>query len=190
MPIEGEATVASAQKEEGKVELHAALVPRLNLADFQNAVPALRELVVSNGTDAALQELDLMVSSEPAFLKPRTWHLDAVGAGQSVHAKDLDLQLDGALLSQLTEAEKSTVVFRLTSRKQPETVLCTRELVVELLPRNHWAGIGQSPEMAAAFVQPNDPAVVNILKSAAGVLHRAGKSAAIDGYKHGAKRAW
>ena len=190
MPIEGEATDASAQKEAGKVEIHAALVPRLNLADFQNAVPALRELLVSNGTGAALQGLDLMVSSEPAFLKPRTWHLDAVGAGQTVHAKDLDLQLDGAWLSRLTEAEKSTVVFRLTRLEHPEAVLCTLEVVVELLPRNHWAGIGQSPEMAAAFIQPNDPAVEHILKSAAGVLHRARKSAAIDGYKHGAKRAW
>ena len=190
MPIEGEATEASAQEKEGKVELHAALVPRLNLADFQNAVPALRELAVSNGTGAALQGLDLRVSSEPAFLKPRTWHLDAVGVGQTVHPKDLDLQLDGALLSRLTEAEKATVAFSLVRREQPDAVLCTYEVVVELLPRNHWAGIGQMPEMAAAFVQPNDPAVEHILKSAAGVLHKAGKSAAIDGYKHGAKRAW
>ena len=116
MPIEGEATGVSAQKEVGRVELHAALVPRLNLADFQNAVPALRELAISNGTDAAFQGLDLTVSSAPAFLKPRTWHLDAVGVGQTVHVKDLDLQLDGALLSLLTEAEKSTVAFRLTRR--------------------------------------------------------------------------
>ncbi len=190
MPIEGEATDASAQEKEGKVELHAALVPRLNLADFQNAVPALRELAVSNGTGAALQGLDLRVSSEPPFLKPRTWHLDVVGPGQTVHPKDLDLQLDGALLSRLTEAEKATVAFSLVRREQPEAVLCTQDVVVELLPRNHWAGIGQMPEMAAAFVQPNDPAVEHILKSAAGVLHKAGKSAAIDGYKHGAKRAW
>ncbi|MCB1996399.1 MAG: DUF3320 domain-containing protein [Burkholderiaceae bacterium] len=190
MPSEGAATDASAQGNEGKLELHAALVPRLNLADFQNAVPALRELAVSNSTEAAFQGLDLAVSSAPAFLKPRTWHLDAVGVGQTVHVKDLDLQLDGALLSRLTEAEKSTVAFRLTRREQPEVVLCMLEVVVELLPRNHWAGIGQMPEMAAAFVQPNDPAVEHILKAAAGVLQRAGKSGAIDGYKHGAKRAW
>lgn len=190
MSIEGGATDASAHDEHGIVKLHAALVPRLNLADFQNAVPALRELAVSSNTDSALQELDLTVSSAPAFLKPRTWHLDAVGVGQTVHVKDLDLHLDGALLSRLTEAEKSTVAFRLTRREQPEVALCILEVVVELLPRNHWAGIGQSPEMAAAFVQPNDPAVEQILKAAAGVLHRAGKSGAIDGYKHGAKRAW
>jgi very-short-patch-repair endonuclease len=190
MPSEGEAIDASAQGNEGKLELRAALVPRLNLADFQNAVPAVRELAVSNNTDAALRDLDLTVSSAPAFLKPRIWHLDVVGVGQTLHLKDLDLQLDGALLSRLTEAEKSTVAFRLTRREQPEVVLCTLEVVVELLPRNHWAGIGHMPEMAAAFVQPNDPAVEHVLKAAAGVLHRAGKSGAIDGYKHGAKRAW
>jgi hypothetical protein len=34
--------------------VHAALVPRLNLADFQNAVPALTELAIVNGTDKPL----------------------------------------------------------------------------------------------------------------------------------------
>ena len=174
----------------GRIEIHAALMPRLNLADFQNSVPALRELAVANGTQAALQGLDLSVSSEPAFVKPRTWHLDAVGAAQTMQVKELDLQLDGALLSRLTESEKATVVFMLVQRALPEQVLCTLDVVVELLPRNQWAGIGQLPDMVAAFVQPNDPAVERVLKSAAGVLHRAGKSAAIDGYKHGAKRAW
>jgi len=128
MPSEGEATDASAQVQKGKLQVHAALAPRLNLADFQNAVPALRELAVTGSTDAALQELDLTVSSAPAFLKARTWHLDAVGVGQTVHVKDLDLQLDGALLSRLTEAEKSTVAFRLTRRAQPEVVLCMLEV--------------------------------------------------------------
>ena len=174
----------------GRIELHAVLVPRLNLADFQNSVPALRELAVANGAQVALQGLDLSVSSEPAFMKPRTWHLAAVGAAQTMQLKELDLQLDGALLSRLTESEKSTVVFKLVQRAQPDQVLCTLDVVVELLPRNQWAGIGQLPDMVAAFVQPNDPAVERVLKSAAGVLHRAGKSASIDGYKHGAKRAW
>lgn len=110
----------------------AALGAKLNLADFQNAVPILRELSVINDTSENLAELDLRIESTPAFLKIRHWHIDSVNAGQSCHIPDLDVQLDGALLSRLTEAEAATVslvtfprffvfqqVERLPKRKSP-----------------------------------------------------------------------
>src|SRR5690242_9153619 len=93
--------------------VRVAAVPRLNLADFQNSVPALGELAIVNDGDTVLQQLELTVVSEPPFLKPRSWHLDAVGPGQVFHLTDRDVQLDGALLSRLTEAEKATVAFTL-----------------------------------------------------------------------------
>lgn len=170
--------------------VRVAAVPRLNLADFQNSVPALGELAIVNDGDTVLQQLELTVVSEPPFLKPRSWHLDAVGPGQVFHLTDRDVQLDGALLSRLTEAEKATVAFTLRTKAAPDTPIATREVVVELLPRNQWGGIGQLPEMVTAFVQPNDPAVERVLKAAAEVLRQAGKSGAIDGYKEGPKRAW
>ena len=46
------------------------------------------------------------------------------------------------------------------------------------------------PEMVAAFVRPNDPAVDHILKAAAQVCRQAASQGSIDGYTHGAKRAW
>lgn len=181
---------AEAQPPAPKVDLKVATIARLNLADFQNSVPALRELTVHNGTEAVLQELDLHVTSEPAFLKPREWHLDRVEAGQTFHVTELDIQLEGGLLARLNEAEKATVRFSLVARAAPDVVVAATESVVELLPRNQWGGIGQLPEMVAAFVQPNDPAVDKVLKAASEVLHRAGKSGAIDGYNQGPKRAW
>lgn len=181
---------AEGQRPEGKVELKAATVARINLADFQNAVPAMRELVIHNTTTEALRELDLQVSSEPAFFKPRTWHLDAIDAGQIFHVTDLDIQLDGGLLARLNEAEKATVRFKLVARVAPDVCVAASDDIVELLPRNQWGGIGQLPEMVAAFVQPNDPAVDKVLKNAAEILHRAGRSGAIDGYTKGPTRAW
>ncbi|MBT9498432.1 MAG: DUF3320 domain-containing protein [Zoogloea sp.] len=130
------------------------------------------------------------MASEPAFLKPRTWSMDTVGAGETFHIADLDVQLDGSMLSRLTEAEPATLHFELRSRKEPETVIARHECVVELLARNQWGGIGYAPEMVAAFVQPNDPAVDHVLKAAAQALQVGGKSGSIDGYTHGAKRAW
>ena len=78
------------------VSLHVSAVVKLNLADFQNAVPALQELAIVNATPMSIQGLTLSLHSEPAFVKPRSWHLDAVGAGATYDLHDLDVQLDGA----------------------------------------------------------------------------------------------
>lgn len=173
-----------------EIRLKVAVVEKLNLADFQNAVPALHELAIVNETLIPISDLTITITSEPAFLKPRTWSIDTVGAGETFHIADLDVQLDGSLLSRLTEAEPATLHFELRSSKEPETTIAQHEHVVELLARNQWGGIGYAPEMVAAFVQPNDPAVDHVLKAAAQALQASGKSASIDGYTHGAKRAW
>ncbi|MCG6117268.1 MAG: DUF3320 domain-containing protein [Aquimonas sp.] len=123
-------------------------------------------------------------------MKPRTWRLDSVGAGETFHLKDLDIQLDGTLLSRLTEAEPATLSFELHSAEASNAPLTTYSHSLELLARNQWGGIAYLPEMVAAFVQPNDPAIDRLLKSAALALQESGQSGAINGYGDGAKRAW
>lgn len=172
------------------VRMQISAAKKLNLAAFQNAVPALLELAVVNETTSRLTELTIHLTSQPAFVKPRTWNLDAVGPGESYHLSDLDVRLDGALLSRLTEAEPAVLRFELRSAMQPSLVLAAHESNVELLARNQWGGIGKLPEMVAAFVQPNDPAVDRLLKGAALSLEAVGKPGSIDGYTKGSKRAW
>ncbi len=172
------------------LSLRVSAVARLNLADFQNAVPLLHELVVVNGGASVFRALTLQISCDPAFVKPRTWRLDSVGAGEAFHVKDLDVQLDGALLSRLTEAEPATLRFELFAAEATGAPLARHSHSLELLARNQWGGIGYLPEMVAAFVQPNDPAVDRILKGAALALQESGQSGAINGYGGGAKRAW
>ena len=184
---------ATSANGQGAIRLEVEVLAKLNLADFQNAVPALQALAVVNDTPAPLQGLTLHLTSEPAFVKPRTWHLDAVAAGKTYDLRDLDVQLDGALLSRLTEAEPAVLHFALHQRLRTEsvdTVLASCDYTVELLARNQWGGLGDLPEMVAAFVQPNDPAIDKVLKSAALVLEAAGKPGAMDGYSQGPKRAW
>ena len=172
------------------VRLRVSAVGKLNLADFQNSIPALTELAIVNETDDSITELTISLSTEPAFIKARTWSLDSVGSWETYHPSKLDVQLDGALLSRLTEAEPATLLFEVRSTKQPGVVLASHEQTVELLARNQWGGIGYLPEMVAAFVQPNDPAVDRLLKATSIALQSCEKSGSIDGYTHGAKRAW
>lgn len=173
-----------------EVRIQTTVSIRVNLADYQNAVPAVHELAVVNETDDTFRNLRLTALSEPPFLKPKTWHLDHLAAGQTVRVSDLDIALDGPLLGRLTEAEKAVLKFELTTTDDALTTVSSSEHVVELLPRNQWGGLSSLPDMVAAFVQPNEPAVDRVLKAAAGILRRAGKSGAINGYEEGPKRAW
>lgn len=171
------------------VRLQVRTADTLNWADFQNAVPVLTALAVVNDTALTLHDLTLELRSEPEFVQPRTWHLTSVGAGATYALTDLNVQLDGALLSRLNEAEPAAWQFVLRAASS-DAVLATHRCTVELLPRNQWGGLGQWPASVAAFVQPNDPAVDRLLKGAALALQAVGKSGAIDGYTHGARRAW
>jgi hypothetical protein len=170
--------------------IEATLVSKLSLADFQNAIPPLRELGIVNDSEQEAKDMELTVQSVPAFLKPKTWRVGAVDAGQRVHITDLDIQLDPALLTRLTEAEKATVSFILRRAAEPSEELSRLDRTVELLPRNQWGGLSHLPDLAAAFVQPNEPAVERLLKQTAEILRKSGKNPALDGYSGGPKRAW
>ncbi|MFS2135766.1 DUF3320 domain-containing protein [Duganella sp. Dugasp56] len=184
----------STAKEAGVIEhsIRVSNATKLNLADFQNSVPLLRELCIVNDSDRDFSNIQLRLESIPPFLKSKTWSIDACAAKARYEIRDCDVQLDGALLGRLTEAETATVIFTFVANAGAleEVVLATVERKVELLPRNQWGGLSHLPDLVAAFVQPNELAVDRLLKQTAEVLRKAGKSAAIDGYAGGAKRAW
>ncbi|MDR0996872.1 MAG: DUF3320 domain-containing protein [Zoogloeaceae bacterium] len=173
---------------ESAIRIEAALTPRLNLAFHQNAIPTLREVTLIHDGDAPLQALTLSLTSSPPFFKPKVWHVDTIGAKQQCHLAGLDVALDAALLNRLTEAEKAEAHFCLQSG---EKEIARLDVPIELLARNQWGGIGDMPEMAAAFVQPNDPAIDRLLKKATQILREHDKNPMLNGYQEGsAKRAW
>ncbi len=183
-------TDGSAIAAEPKIDV--TLIAKLNLADFQNAVPLIRDLWLINETDHTHEQVELILTSDPPFLKPRRWRIDSLAAGSRYPIRDLDLHLDGGLLARLTEAETATVslVLRTVGADASIPALAHRDAHLELLPRNQWGGISHLPDLVAAFVQPNDPAVDRLLKRTAEVLRQNNRNPALDGYAGGAKRAW
>lgn len=175
-----------------ELKIDVTLIAKLNLADFQNSVPLIRELRLINETDRAHEQVELILTSEPPFLKPRRWRIDALAAGSRYPIRDLDLNLDGGLLARLTEAETATVSLslRAVGAEASAPVLAQRDIHLELLPRNQWSGISHLPDLVAAFVQPNDPAVDRLLKRTAEVLRQNNRDSALNGYTGGARRAW
>ena len=175
-----------------ELKIDATLIAKLNLADFQNAVPLVRDLWLINETDQTHEQVELVLTSDPPFLKPRRWRIDTLAAGSRYPIRDMDVTLDGGMLARLTEAETAAVslALRKVDADASAPALAQRDIRLELLPRNQWGGISHLPDLVAAFVQPNDPAVDRLLKRTAEVLRQNDRNPALDGYAGGAKRAW
>lgn len=154
----------------------ATLASKVTFASQQNAVPVVRGVRVTNAGES-VEDLRLTMNADPAFLRPLTWRIDRIEANSAVELGVADVALKAGFLLGVQESVRGQA--RLVLRRD-EVVLAQVEHPVEVLARNEWGGASM-PELLAAFVMPNDPAVERVLKSASLVLARAGKRDALDG---------
>jgi very-short-patch-repair endonuclease len=162
------------------IEIKASIAPKITFASHQNDVPLIADLVVLNPTGDTLEDLVLELSTEPEIVLPRRWTIDRLSAGSDLRIKDRHVPLPGAKLAELNERLRGEAVLRLT---HADVVIDEKRFPLEALARNEWGGANTMPELLAAFITPNDPAIEAVIKAASDVLKRAGKSPAIDGYQ-------
>ena len=171
------------------IGIHCETAAKLNFACHQNAFAFLRYLRIDNNDhETQLDDVFVSLSSNPAFLKPKSWRLDRIAPEDSILIEDRDIELDGNFLLNLTDAVRGTVTMTV---EKAGLVLVEETKPVELLAYNEWGGAGYMPELLAAFSIPNDPAVDRLLRDASFILRKAGKPDGIDGYKAGNRqRVW
>ncbi|MCC6917764.1 MAG: DUF3320 domain-containing protein [Alphaproteobacteria bacterium] len=170
------------------VSLHCAAASHLSVAFQQNAVPVIHEIRIDNPTDRDLGEIVLTIGAEPAFAPVKTIRIDQIGAGSSHHIRVPDVPLDAAFLRRLTEGLEGELRLLLTSSGSD---IASTVVKLRLLPPSQWGGLLSAPELTAAFVRPNDPAIDTVLHDAGSRLATAGRSSAIDGYSSGKReRVW
>ncbi len=162
------------------ITIEASIIPKINLALQQNSFPVIRDIEVKNETDKQLSALELTITSIPNFIIERTWILDRLAENSQLILDDSRIELNSEYLRKITESLNGELTFTL---KQGDVVLsvCTKK--VQLLAKEEWGGIGSLPEILAAFVQPNDPAVQGILRNASKLLQKSGHSKSLDGYQ-------
>jgi hypothetical protein len=158
---------------------HAA---RINVAFHQNAAPFISEITLTAPVDAV--DVSLRIRSVPPFLKPATLRIDAIAAGTARRIAPVPVELDLAVLAGLTEAVRGEVTLSLHAGQDE---IKTLDLPVTLLSPNEWTGLAGAPELIAAFVRPNDPAVDAILRKASEKLAAANAPIDLDGYRSGSR---
>lgn len=171
------------------IHIHSETAAKLNFACHQSAFAFLRTLRIENkDPDSSLENLLVTLSSNPAFLKSKSWRLDRIAPEGVVPIKNRDIELDGEFLLNLADAVRGSITITV---EQSGMVMAKETKPVELLAYNEWGGAGYMPELLAAFSMPNDPAVDRVLHDASLILRKAGKPDGIDGYKaRSRQRVW
>ncbi len=169
-------------------EIAIEIVPRISFATHQCDFPILLALVIRNNTKAIAEGLTLRLDVQPSIFLPRTWAIDRIEGGAETRVRDRRVGLAGGLLDGLTERMRADVSVELL---KGDEVLAREERTIQALARNEWGGATAMPELLAAFVMPNDPAIARLLKDASRALEARGGSGALDGYQKKSKdRAW
>ncbi len=162
--------------------------PRINFAFQQNAIPVVREIRVANEGPDAVRDVVVHVTTEPAFALPLELHVQEIGAGGEFRANPVELVLNPTLLHGLVERMNGLLRVDVIT---DGTTIASHTAEIALLARQEWCGLASLPEILAAFVQPNDPAVMQVLDRAAPLLQRATGRAALNGYQDRSRqRAW
>ena len=169
--------------------IHCDTAAKINFACHQSSFAFLRELRIENkGSEERLDDILVTLSSNPAFLKPKSWTIDRIAPEGIRPITDRDIELDGAFLLELADSMSGVATITV---ERNGTIIADQTKPVELLAYNEWGGAGYMPELLAAFSMPNDPAVDRVLRNASLILRAAGKPGGIDGYKSGSRqRVW
>lgn len=160
--------------------IKASVTPSINLALQQNAFPVITGIDIENASDQDISNIELTVTSSPPFLIERTWPIEKVFAGDSLVVNDRHIELKADYLRSINEATQGELHFTL---KHEGKVITQSIQYVQLLAKDEWGGVDALPEIVAAFVQPNDPAVQGVLRDASKQLEAGGLPSGLDGYQ-------
>ena len=159
----------------------------INYAFQQNAIPVVKELRFGND-DTERKDLVIRVSTEPAFAAPAEIRIQSIKPNDEFRISPLDLKLSHDFLAGLNEKVAGWLKVEVVAGDE---VLCSRTEAVSLLARNEWCGLVSLPEILAAFILPNDPALMPILGRASDLLRESTGRGALNGYQDKSrKRAW
>ena len=131
-----------------KVELSYSASDHVNVAFFQNAIPILRGISVTNNLADDLSDVTVSFFSAPPFIAPGSVTISSIRSGSQHHLPAPDLKLDQAFLSGLTASRRSEITVRV---RRGEEVLVEQSKEVNLLPPGFWGGSQSSPDLLAAL---------------------------------------
>lgn len=152
----------------------------VNYASYQNNVPLVRGISITNTSDEPLHDLEILVQCEPAFAEALRLRFARLDAQETRRIEAIDLKFQHRYLAELNEAERGRVSFQVTAR---EIEIAQADRVVDLLAYDQWAGTRALPELLAAFSLPNNPVIDRLIFQSGELLKKAARDQSMNGYQ-------
>lgn len=170
------------------VSLNVRFPARLGTATLHFLDSSVAEIEITNHRAVDLGHLTVALSAEPAFLPQKIFRIEHLKAGATWRLDAVSFDIDAAFLKGITELTSAKLLVSLSSG---EIELGSTRHAMELVGSQDWPGLRDIPATLAAYVNPNDAAVAQILAVAASKLEQGGRQQALGGYISGNKsRVW
>ena len=163
-----------------RARLHVEYDRRVNFAMQQNDVPIIKQIRVDNVSGEELTDVIVGVWIDCNLAPVWQREIARITPGATYNLDVVDLSLDASVLIHQTERAIAHLHAEVT---QGSRIIERFKAPIEVLAYNEWGGIGSLPEILAAFVMPNHPAIDSLLAKAREHLEKATGQPAFSGYQ-------
>ncbi len=150
-------------------------------ARMQNGIPAVRSITLRNPGGPARKDLHLSIRFDPAFSDGYETVVSELPEKGKVLLDGIKVLPSASYLANLTERVEGKMILACDTVEE--------SYPVTLFPYDFWEGVGNTPELLAAFVLPNHPAIRPILQRAGEKMEEWTGSPSLNGYQADARRA-
>lgn len=153
---------------------------QINLAMQQNYIPLIRCIYITNQGEQAVGNIHIKVSFSPEFAKEFEADIAAIEPGETIEISPVRIIISPDMLSDLTERMSGTISITVTGNGK---IIATDTADITLLAADQWIGMNIMPELTAAYITPNHPAVLQTVNKAAHYLMKWTGSPSFTGYQ-------
>lgn len=155
-------------------------LPVINFAMQQNRVPVVRRLTIENLTNDILPDVEIRLSAEPVFGTINPILLEVIPGKEAVSTDSVTINLSVNYFAQLTERFLGHITLEVFAKSKS---IFKQNYPIEILAYDQWGGVSVLPEMLSAFITPNHPSIIPVLKRAAEILGKWTGNPSLDEYQ-------
>lgn len=163
-----------------QIKITQSYLPAINFSMHQNKISVIREISIENITDAHLTNINVKLYFEPEFATSAPIFIETIKAREIIKIEVPQLNLSANYFTQLTEHFKGNIIIEILSEGE---TLSKEIFPIDILAYDQWAGLNVLPEMLSAFITPNHPAILPIVKRAALILGQWTGNPSLDEYQ-------
>ncbi len=167
-------------KNDGSISLQCDINTFFSYALYQNHSALIRKVNIKNNTESDVDDLYLRAWTDSDMLDAFSEKIDMLGSGEERSIRNIKVIAHGDFLAALTERFTCNLYVSITQNKH-ELARESEEIVV--LAYDEWPGKRYYPDLLAAYVTPNHPAIPGLMNSASKYLEKWTGEPSLEGYQ-------